>query len=107
MAQWVLVTYVNVTREVSEQGQTNVDEQVRTAACDAVDANRWDCKKLVDILKLCKGVHTEDGQDDEENGSNHDLCFLIDVIFAIARLVFGLRDYRCCNKKSSGSVKSS
>lgn len=98
---------MNVTREVSEQGQTNVDKQVGTAACDAVDANRWDCRKLVGTLKFCKGVHTEDREDDEENGSNHDVCFLVDLIFAIAALIFDLRNYRCCNKEFSGSEKSS
>jgi hypothetical protein len=32
---------VDVAREVAEKGEADVDEQVCTAACDAVDADGW------------------------------------------------------------------
>lgn len=58
--------------EVTQDRERDVDEEVGTAACDAVYADGWDWGEFVSLCSLSivstrRQVRTEDCDDDEED----------------------------------------
>jgi hypothetical protein len=61
---------VDVAWEVAENRQSDVDEEVGAAACDAVDADGWNCEKVSKPIKVGStwgSRRTEDCDDDQED----------------------------------------